>query len=114
MKPMDKDNQIIVANADDAEYVKLVSHISALWDNAKARAATAVNAELLEANWQTGRYIVEFEQGGNTKAKYGERLLVNLAKDLTRLRGRGFSKSNLVYMRKLYLAFPKSETLSHQ
>ena len=41
-------------------------------------------------------------------------LITNLAKDLTRLRGRGFSRSNLIYMRKFYLTFPKSETLSHQ
>lgn len=98
----------------DPEYVRLVNHISSLWEQAKANAAIAVNTELLNANWQTGQYIVEFEQGGNARAKYGDKLLVNLSKDLTRLKGRGFSKSNLVYMRKLYLAFPKSETLSHQ
>ena len=95
---------------DDSEYVKLVSHISELWENAKNKAVYAVNAELLDANWQTGQYIVEFEQEGNAKAKYGDRLLVNLSKDLTRLKGRGFSRSNLTYMRKLYLTFPKCET----
>ena len=42
--------------------------------------------------------IVEFEQGGNAKAKYGDRLLVNLSKDLTRLKGRGFCRSLLTYM----------------
>ena len=99
---------------NDSEYVRLVSLISGLWDEAKREAALAVNTELLEANWQTGRYIVEFEQGGNTKARYGEQLITNLSKDLTRLKGRGFSRSNLIYMRKLYLTFPKSETLSHQ
>ena len=99
---------------NDSEYVKLVSHISGLWEKAKEKAAFAVNTELLKANWQTGRYIVEFEQGGNTKARYGEQLITNLAKDLTRMRGRGFSRSNLIYMRKFYLTFPKSETLSHQ
>lgn len=100
--------------ADDPEYVRLVSLISNLWENAKAKAAIAVNTELLDANWQTGQYIVEFEQGGCAKAKYGKKLIANLAKDLTRLKGKGFSRSNLIYMRKLYLAFPKSETLSHQ
>lgn len=99
---------------EDVEYVRLVSLISDLWENAKAKAAIAVNTELLDANWQTGCYIVEFEQGGNAKAKYGDSLLVNLSKDLTRMKGKGFSRSNLVYMRKLYLTFPKSETLSHQ
>ncbi len=99
---------------DDSEYVRLVSLITDVWDKARDQAAIAVNTELLEANWQTGRYIVEFEQGGNTKARYGDQLITNLAKDLTRMKGRGFSRSNLIYMRKFYLVFPKSETLSHQ
>ena len=111
-------NDITIANrllqTDNSEYVRLVSLISDVWDKAKNRAAYSVNTELLEANWQTGRYIVEFEQGGNTKARYGDQLIINLSKDLTRMKGRGFSRSNLIYMRKFYLVFPKSETLSHQ
>ena len=98
----------------DPENVRLVSLISDVWEDAKEKAAFAVNTELLDANWQTGRHIVEFEQGGNAKARYGEQLITNLSKDLTRMRGRGFSRSNLIYMRKFYLTFPKSETLSHQ
>jgi predicted nuclease of restriction endonuclease-like (RecB) superfamily len=98
----------------DDEYVKLVSHISDLWDDARNKAFQAVNTSLLMANWHTGEYIVEFEQKGETRAKYGEALLVNLSKDLTRLKGRGFSRSNLSYMRKFYLAFPKCETVSHK
>lgn len=114
---MDKDlitttQETLLSN--DSEYMRLVSLISGLWEKAKENAALAINSELLDANWQTGRYIVEFEQGGNAKARYGEQLITNLAKDLTRLKGRGFSRSNLIYMRKLYLTFPKSETLSHQ
>ena len=58
--------------SDDFEYARLVSLISDLWEDAKAKAAIAVNTELLDANWKTGQYIVEFEQGGNPKAKYGE------------------------------------------
>ena len=103
-----------ILQTDDAEYVRLVSLISGLWEQAKEKAALAVNTALLDSSWQTGRYIVEFEQDGNTKARYGEQLITNLSKDLTRMRGRGFSRSNLIYMRKLYLRFPKSETLSHQ
>ena len=112
-KDMATTSEGIIQN-NDSEYVRLVSQISGLWEKAKEKAAFAVNTELLKANWQTGRYIVEFEQGGNTKARYGEQLITNLAKDLTRMSGRGFSRSNLIYMRKFYLTFPKSETLSHQ
>ena len=75
---------------DTQEYRQLVDNISLLWDKAKEKAVLAVNSELLDANWLTGRYIVEFEQDGKTRAQYGKQLLVNLSKDLTRMRGKGF------------------------
>lgn len=99
---------------DDSEYVRLVSLITDVWDKARDKAAIAVNTELLEANWQTGRYIVEFEQKGNVKAEYGKQLLTNLAKDLTRLRGKGYSRSNLFNMRLFYIRFQKIQTVSGQ
>ncbi len=46
-------------------YDVLLSSISNLWSEAKERAIVAVNAELIDTNWKTGQYIVEFEQGGN-------------------------------------------------
>lgn len=97
-----------------SEYQQLVNRISTVWDSAKSKAIQTVNAQLIEANWLTGQQIVEFEQQGHVRAQYGKQLLVNLAKDLTTKRGRGFSRSNLTYMRKLYLTFPKCETLSHK
>ena len=100
--------------AEDSEYVRLVSRISGLWDKAKENAALAVNTELLEASWETGRYIVEYEQHGSVKADYGKQLLTNLSKDLTRLRGKGYSRSNLFNMRLFYVRFPKIQTVSGQ
>jgi len=108
------ESNIEISIGENPEYVKLVSHISSLWENARNNAIQAINTELIEANWRTGQYVVEFEQNGNSKAKYGDHLLTKLSKDLTRIKGRGFSRSNLIYMRKLYLFFPKCETLSHQ
>lgn len=100
--------------AGDSEYVRLVSRISGLWDKAKEKAALTVNTELLEASWETGRYIVEYEQHGSVKADYGKQLLTNLSKDLTRLRGKGYSRSNLFNMRLFYVRFPKIQTVSGQ
>lgn len=97
----------------ESEYNKLLSSIDEVWNTAKTNAALAVNTQLLDANWQTGRYIVEFEQGGNIRAEYGKQLINRLSKDLTVKRGKGFSRSNLIYMRKLYVCFPKSVTMSH-
>lgn len=63
--------------------------------------------------WLVGRHIVEYEQGGKEKAEYGSFLFEQLSKDLTKRYGKGFSRANLLYMRKLYLTFSKSETLSN-
>ena len=53
-----------------------------------------------------------YTEGGKVKAGYGKALLANLSRDLTRLHSRGFSRSNLVYMRLLYLRYPISQKLS--
>lgn len=101
-----------LTNINDAAYQKLIDNITALWGEAKSKAVNAVNTELLEANWQTGKYIVEFELKGKDRAEYGKHLLMNLSKDLTIRNGKGFNRTNLTYMRKFYLAFPILGTAS--
>lgn len=95
-------------------YNSLIRHIGSLLSDGRRKAALAVNTILVDTYWQVGRYIIEFEQQGNIKAEYGAQLLDRLSKDLTLSSGKGFSRSNLTYMRKLYQAFPKRETLSHK
>jgi hypothetical protein len=53
--------------------------------------------------WEIGRWIVEFEQNGTERAKYGEELIRQLAGDLTRQFGRGFGAVNLSQMRRFYI-----------
>jgi len=88
-----------------AIYQKLVDTIGTTIESARLRAIQAVNNELLKANWEIGKYIVEFEQHGNEKAEYGSALLTNLAKDLKARFGKGFSKSNIYLMRQFYLKY---------
>lgn len=52
------------------------------------------------------RLIVEHEQGGAKRAAYGEAFLEDLSRRLTAEFGRGFTATNLRYMRQFYLAFP--------
>lgn len=61
-----------------------------------------------------GRHIVEFEQGGAERAKYGAKLLPRLAERLTAEFGKGFDTSNLRYMRLFYQAFPNCDALRHE
>jgi predicted nuclease of restriction endonuclease-like (RecB) superfamily len=69
---------------------------------------------LVQTYWAIGQHIVEYEQGGNEKADYGSQLLDRLSKDLTAHYGKGFGRSNIFYMRKLYLSFPICGTVSHK
>ena len=95
-------------------YKNLVTQIGSLLIESRKQVFQAVNSTLVNTYWQIGRHIVEYEQDGNAKAQYGAELLDNLAKDLTAQFGKGFSRSNLIYMRKLFTAFPIRETLSHK
>ena len=95
-------------------YQQLLRQISETYASGQQKAAQTVNTFLMETYWQIGQYIVEFEQQGDPKAEYGKALLENLSKDLNALHGRGFSRSNLVYMRLFYLKYPISEKPSHQ
>jgi predicted nuclease of restriction endonuclease-like (RecB) superfamily len=94
-------------------YKGLIVKIGDLVETGRAHVSKAVNTIMVSTYWEIGRHIVEFEQGGKQKAEYGTFLFDQLSKDLTDLHGRGFSRSNLLYMRKLYLKFPKRETLSN-
>jgi len=96
------------------EYQSLKTQIGELLREGRRQAGRAINTLLVQTYWHIGRHIVEFEQGGSEKSEYGSELLDRLSKDLTLEYGKGFSRSNLVYIRKFYMAFPKSETLSHQ
>lgn len=94
-------------------YDSLVESIGSLLESARGQIATSVNTILVQTYWNIGKYIVEFEQDGAQRAEYGSNLLNRLSKDLTLRYGKGFGHSNLIYIRKLYLAFPNSGTLSH-
>jgi predicted nuclease of restriction endonuclease-like (RecB) superfamily len=104
MIPIKKDNSIST----------LITQIRTLVEEARRNVARNINKEILQTYWQIGKHIVEFEQKGNIKAEYGKQLLINLSKELSIELGKGFSRSNLTYMRLFYIYYRKGETVSHQ
>jgi predicted nuclease of restriction endonuclease-like (RecB) superfamily len=98
----------------EAAYQDLLEQISRTYATARSAAFQAVNTQLLETYWQVGRQIVEFEQGGKDRAEYGAALIDRLSADLRLRHGKGFSRSNLIYMRLFYLRYPISQKPSHQ
>lgn len=95
-------------------YEELINNIGSIYDKAKTNVVSAVNIEMLNAYWKIGRFIIEFEQDGNIKAMYGKELLLQMSKDLSFRFGKGFSRSNLTYMRQFYNKYPICETVSHK
>jgi hypothetical protein len=63
-------------------YANLIKAINSATALLQGRAAVAVNQALVIRNWTVGAYLVEYEQHGADRAKYGTRLLEALAEDL--------------------------------
>ena len=93
-------------------YKRLLADIGLTIESARKNAVKAINTELVKANWEIGRHIVEFEQYGQERAEYGSDLLARLSKDLGLLYGKGFGRRNILDMRRFYLAYGKWQTVS--
>ena len=85
------------------KYNNLIDSIGQTIEMARQNAFKAVNTELVKANWEIGRHIVEYEQHGNERAEYGSELLKRLSKDLRLRFGKGFGRRNVLDMRRFYL-----------
>ena len=83
------------------KFRRLLDDISRIYE-------TARRVQVLFA-WEIGRCIIEGEQDGDIRAEYGSRLLLELSRALGKKFGAGFSKSNLEYMRRFYLANKKTQ-----
>ena len=77
---------------------------------ARNKVYQTANFAMVEAYWNIGKSIIE-EQGGNDKAEYGAGLLKELSKQMTHDFGKGFTVTNLKYMRQFYLTFPNGHAL---
>lgn len=85
-------------------FESLVGRINQVQDMLQAQTAHAINLAVTARNWLVGFYIVEFEQHGEDRAKYGENLLKNLAQRLNR---RGLGERRLYEFRLTYIIYPQ-------
>lgn len=92
----------------------IYQEIKELLYSAKNRVYQTINTTMTETYFQIGKRIVDEEQGGETRAEYGKSLLKLLSVQLINEFGKGFSVDNLENMRRFYLAFQKSETVSRK
>lgn len=85
-------------------FESLVQNINSVHETLQAQAAHAVNLALTARNWLIGYYIVEFEQQGEDRAAYGEKLLKNLE---MRVKKKGLSERRFREFRRLYSVYPQ-------
>lgn len=91
----------------------LVARVREIWHSARDRAARTVNSAHVCANWLIGQQLVEAEQGGATRAGYGDQLLEGVSAALQSELGSGFSVSALRYMRLFFLGYPDLLPIHH-
>ncbi len=89
----------------------LYEGIRTILQNARQNIARTVNSTLVQAYWQVGRHIVEYEQEGRHKSQYGDAVIKNLSVRLMAEFGNGFTATNLKLMRQFYMAFPNGHAL---
>lgn len=92
---------------DTEDELKFYQEVHAILDEAKSKIYEAANNIMTYAYWNVGKRIIEQEQKGNRKAKYGSYLIKRLSQELSDEYGTGFSVANIRNCRQLYLTFPK-------
>ena len=88
-------------------FKQLIQTISQTHDYLQQKAITAINQSLTIRNWLIGLYIIEYEQKGEDRARYGAKLLASIAKDLKGKGIKGLAERNLAHCRLFYQIYPQ-------
>ena len=90
----------------------MVEQVRVLLEASRQRIAAEVNTTLLHTYWEIGRVICEYEQTDSVRAEYGKQTLKVVSKELTKEFGKGFSVSNIQFMRRFYQTYTIQQTAS--
>ena len=90
----------------------VINEVKEVLEKARSNVAITVNRELLVSYWKIGEIIVRYEQNEQIRAAYGTKTLKQLARELSKEFGKGFSVSNLQFMRRFYNEYSIQQTAS--
>ena len=94
---------------NDREFTSLFQKSKELIDNARSNMGQMANTITVITSFLLGHYIIEQEQQGQERAKYGSKIIDSLSAYLTKEYGRGFSRSNAAGMRQFYMTYKDRE-----
>ena len=93
---------------------KMIDEITTLINEVKSNLAKEINKSIIYVKWNVGRIIVSNENEFNNRLEYGKEVLKGLSDELTKYLGKGYSISNLKYMRVFYKAYPNYDELNEK
>ena len=99
--PKDWDKQKALSFDQLSQVINLVH------DSAYSSTVKAINRFATVRNYVIGFYIVEYEQGGHDRAKYGNKLIKRLVEKINK---KGMNETLFKNCRKFYLTYPHIKT----
>ena len=105
------DNPYMVKSHDihiDAEYAEWIAELKHRYRSAQVKAAVKVNAEKLLFNWQLGRDLVQKKAEERWGAGVVEQVSLDLKREFPK--EKGFSTSNLWFMKRWYLFYTQGDS----
>ena len=93
---------------------KMIQEITSLVNEVKTNLAKEINKSIIYVYWNIGRIIVKHENEDNNRLEYGKEVLKGLSTELTKYLGKGYSVSNLKYMRTFFKAYPNYNELNEK
>ena len=91
---------------------KMVNEITTLVNEVKSKLSKEINNSIVYVYWNIGKIIVSNENEYNNRLEYGKEVLKRLSNDLTKFLGKGYSYTNLKYMRIFYKTYPEFEKIN--
>ncbi|MEE1301909.1 MAG: PDDEXK nuclease domain-containing protein [Bacteroidales bacterium] len=91
-----------VSNTND-----IFKDVENIVESSRKYAYQTINIALVQRNWLLGKRIADEELQGENRAEYGKEVIKQLAKHLTNLYGKGFTKTNLYQFLQFYKFFPE-------
>jgi len=95
------------------DYYKEIEHLIKRNEVNKQVRKIQDNSGDLNTKWEIGRLLVE-AQGGERRAKYGDKIIREWSKDFSKLYESGYDETNLRRFRTFYIQFSKCGTLCHK
>ena len=93
---------------------KMIQEITNLVSEVKSNLANEINKSIIYVYWNIGKIIVSNENKFNNRLEYGKEILKGLSDELTKYLGKGYSISNLKYMRVFYKTYPNFDKLNEK